>query len=1002
MSESSPDASASNHSSFRRILKWGGGILGGLAVLGLVAALVLPRLFTSEQLKGYVIPPLEEATGRQVEIDAIGLRVLPTPAVRVSGFRLANAEGYGPEPAVKARTLNVDVALWPLFAGTIRPTAVGLEHPVIRYEVAEDGTTNFDTLGGEADTTEAEGSPLGGIPVSDARISGARLYYDDRSTGQALRLAFDAQLSARPNDAAVTSDGTLDLKTVRALLPSVGPDTLTVRDAQANYDVRATPSAGRVDLRSLRIDTAPITLTVRGALSGLNEQPTVDLTFETGATDLAEIAAFVPAAAVDGLNPQGTLDLEGTVSGPLSGEADPATTLSVTATGQLADGGIDYEDTALLRDLSADLSASLDSVTVRSVQGQLLGARLAGTVSVRGLASEPQVALDLETGPMNVADLAAFAPPEQGGDYNPQGTLRLDATATGPMPTDAASLEKVSINGTGQLAGIGIDYDGEALLRSLAADLRFSGTSVAAQGIDGQLLGNPLSGQVTVRDPLGRPQVDGQLAGTAELAPLMALAGGGPDADSIRGVADFDVGFAGPLDSPDALRPDGRVQLTDVQVPYESFRHPIEIPDATVQLTGTGLSMDRFTVRSGQQTAALKTTTQNLFPISKGLAEANPALSASFTFTSDRLDLVALYPEADTSEATYSQLFAAHLSGSNVGEESPEALAKELYGDVELPAYAVDGRVEVGTLLNDPQRFDDLSFDVQMDDRRLAVRNLTASTYGGTLTGTMTLDQRESTTSAAAPPDGSVRLASAEASRIPSVDAPAPQSDLTYDVELQEAKAGAVLTDWTRLGQLVTGTLTLDADGETGLTNGFLPQTTAFTAIGQSIVADGGLSLDLGPASALANTLELPTGSLKQFKRLGGPFAIRDGQFQLKTWSFGGSRFDGTVQGALGLGGNVDLEMTMDLPLSVLQNSGVASRLGDTDGKLNPLLEKLVGDGSGDETVPVTVRLGGTMDSPTVKVLNRDAITSKVRSLAKEEGLKQLRDLFGGGNGGEE
>jgi hypothetical protein len=684
----------------------------------------------------------------------------------------------------------------------------------------------------------------------------------------------------------------------------------------------------------------------------------------------------------------------------LATEADTAKTLSVTATGQLADGGIDYEGTALLRDLSADLSASLDSVVVRSVQGQLLGASLAGAVSVRGLAGTPQVALDLDTGPMNVADLAAFVPPEQAGSYNPQGTLRLDATATGPLPTDAASLKEVAVNGTGRLAGVGIDYGGEGVLRNLGANLQFSGTSVAAQDIDGQLFGNPLSGQATVRDPLGTPQVDGRLAGTADLARLAALAGDASGAESIQGNADFDVGFAGPLDRPDAIRPEGRVHLTEVQVPYESFRHPIEIPDATVQLTGTGLSMDRFTVRSGPQTAALKATAQNLFPISKGLADTAPALSASFTLTSDRLDLVALYPETDTSEATYSQLFAAHLSGSKIGGATPDALAEEVYGDVELPAYAVQGRVEVETLLNDPQRFDDLAFDVQMNDRRLQVRNVRATTYGGTLAGSLTLDQSGASSSAAAPADGSVWLASAAPTRASTARAVAPPSDLTYDFELQEAKAGAVLADWTRLGQLVTGTLTLDADGETALTNGLLPETAAFTAIGQSIVADGGLSLDLGPASALANALKLPTGSLKQFQRLGGPFAIRDGQFQLKTWSFGGSQFDGTVQGALGLGGGVDLEMTLNLPLETIQKSNIASRLDGGDGQLGTVLKKLLGRPVDDETIPVTVRLGGTMREPTVQVLNRDAIKSRIESLAKDAGLNLLRDLFGGGDGG--
>lgn len=98
----SEDSADSSRSLLARIAIWGGSILGGLLVLLLVAALLLPYFFTSDELKGYVIPPMEEATGRQVEIDDIGLRVLWTPAVSVSGFRLADREGYGPEPAVEA------------------------------------------------------------------------------------------------------------------------------------------------------------------------------------------------------------------------------------------------------------------------------------------------------------------------------------------------------------------------------------------------------------------------------------------------------------------------------------------------------------------------------------------------------------------------------------------------------------------------------------------------------------------------------------------------------------------------------------------------------------------------------------------------------------------------------------------------------------------------------------------------------------------------------------
>ena len=995
--EAPAEASRSNPDRSRRLLKWGGGLLGGLLVLVLAAALLLPRLFTSEQLKGYVVPPLEEATGRQVHIDAIGLRVLPAPAVRVSGFRLANAEGYGPAPAVEARALTVDVALWPLFLLDIRPTAVALEAPVVRYEVGKDGATNFDDLGA-SDTTAAAGdeSPLAGIPVSSFRVSGARMNYTDRSTGQALRLGLDAQLSARPDGAAITSEGTVDLRSVRALLPSVGPDTLVVREAAATYDVRVAPSEGEVEVRTLQLDTAPVTIAADGTIAGLNAQPALDLAFETGRTDLAEIAAFAPAAAVAGVNPRGTLALEGTVAGPL---ADTTEGLALSATGRLAEAGVDYEGTALLRDLSADLSLTLDSVAARSVDGRLLGASLAGDLSVRDLGDDPRLALQLKTGAMNLADLAAFAPPEEVGAYNPQGTLRLDVTARGPVPSDAASMRQLAIDGSGRLAGGGADYEGEALLRDLRAGLGFSGTAASVQDLNGQLLGRPVSGRIRVRDLFGQPQIKGQLAGTADLPRLASLAGADVTAGSIAGQADYDVQFEGPTSVPDAIRPRGTVRLANVRVPYASFRNPVEIPDATVQLTGTGLSMDRFAVRSGEQAASLRATVQDLFPLSEGLAEADPALSATFALTADRLDLVALYPEADTSDVTYSQLFAAHLSGGTLDGQSPEAVADEMYGGVQLPAYAVEGRVEVGTLLNDPQRFDDLAFDVQMDDRRLRVQNLTGTTYEGTLAGSLTLDQRTSASASVRPAPNSVWLAAAAPGRVPSATTPAPASALTYDFELRDAQAGAVLEDWTTLGRLVTGTLTLDADGETALTDGFLPRAEAFTAVGQSLVANGGLSLDVGPAQALVDALNLPAASVKEFNRLGGPFAIEDGQFRLNTWDVGGSRVDGQLDGALGLGGGVDLEMRLQVPLSILNNSGLPGRLGGGDGQLGALLSKLVGGDAGAEAVPVTVRLGGTMRDPSVEVLNKDAITSTIRSLAKEEGLNRLRDLFGGDGG---
>jgi len=988
----SPDSSSSSkRSAAARAVRWGGGLLGGLAVLVLVAALVLPRLFTSEQLKGYVIPPLENATGRTVEIDAIGLRVLPFPAVRVTGFRLANDERFGDEPAVTAQALNVDVALWPLFVAKIRPKAIELVEPTIRYEVAEDGTTNFDTLGGEEDAAEEDGAPLAGIPVSNFRATDAQVNYVDHGTDTSVQLDFDTQLSARPDGNAISSAGTVALHSVRAVLPDVRADTLAIQDATLDYDLRAALRDGRVDVRTLDLDTAPIALTASGVLTDLRTRPALELSVETGATDLSQIAAFAPAAAVEGLNPSGTLQLKATVQGPLPTDTTGLGEMQIDGAGRVQGLGLDYDGRALLRDANADLALSQDSVSLRSIQGTLLDASVAGMLAVRRPLDTPQLNLRLETGPMALSTLAAFAPDDAVQGYNPQGTIQLDATATGALPTDADGLTALEFGGRGELDEFGADYDGAALLRDLSAALSFSNATVTADEIDGTLLDESVEGTVTVRNPLGTPQLEATVAGAADLGRLAALAG---DESGVRGRATYDLRLSGPLDAPDALRPTGTLRLTDARVPSESLREPLVVPTATVDLTGTGLSADRFTLRSGDQTMALQATVRDLFPVSEGLAETNPALTADFTLTADRLDLVALQPESEdeTDAIAYSTLVAAHLAGRNVNGQDPEAVARARYEDIDLPAYAVDGRVEVGTLLNEPQRYDDLRFDLQLRDRRLNVRNLTAGLYGGQLTGSLTLDQSASGT--AQGPDGSAPLMSTTAAG--AVQNQPVDSDLSYNFQLEDAAAADLLDDWTTLGRLVTGTLDFSIDGDSPLDESFLPRADALSAAGQSLVVNGGLSTDARLVKALNTMAGIDVPSLTDLDQLGGPFTIRNGAFQVEEWEFQGQRMRGSLGGAFGFDGGLDLTLEADLPLPALRRGTLMEGEERGDGALSGVLDGLLGqDESGNKTIPVRLRIGGSTEEPTVNLLNRDAVRSSLRDLARDAGLlNRMRDLF--------
>ncbi|PSQ88712.1 MAG: hypothetical protein BRD30_06715 [Bacteroidetes bacterium QH_2_63_10] len=183
--------------------------------------------------------------------------------------------------------------------------------------------------------------------------------------------------------------------------------------------------------------------------------------------------------------------------------------------------------------------------------------------------------------------------------------------------------------------------------------------------------------------------------------------------------------------------------------------------------------------------------------------------------------------------------------------------------------------------------------------------------------------------------------------------------------------------------------------GETPLTEGLLPVANLLTARGNSVVANGGLSLDLGITKRVVNKLGLNGSSFANFKRFGGSFTIEEGTLKMGEWTLGGPGPQTQLSGALGLGGSVDLNMRMAVPLSTIQNSKIGRLVGLGD-RGGPLLKKLTGTGNDDETIPVRVSIGGTIRDPTVEIVDKDAVKSSLQQMAKEEGLDRLRNLFDG------
>jgi len=118
--------------------------LFGLIVLLLLAVAVGPHFINWNSYKGRVAEEVRAVTGRDLAIDGdMSLSLLPSPALSVSGVRLANLPGGSAPDMARLKSLEVHVALVPLLSGKVQVTSVTLVEPVVLLERLPNGQANW-------------------------------------------------------------------------------------------------------------------------------------------------------------------------------------------------------------------------------------------------------------------------------------------------------------------------------------------------------------------------------------------------------------------------------------------------------------------------------------------------------------------------------------------------------------------------------------------------------------------------------------------------------------------------------------------------------------------------------------------------------------------------------------------------------------------------------------------------------------------------------------------
>ena len=167
-----------------------------LFVLAAISALIVPRFVDWTQYKPDFARQLEAASGRRTAIDGeISLRLLPSPTLRATKVRIANAMGASDAEIARIASLEMKLDFWSLLGGRIVGTSVTLVRPTISLEILKAGRPNW-----------LLGAGAGGHSrlIERLTVRGGNIRYRNLALGQdlsvrgaELRLDYDAPAATR-------------------------------------------------------------------------------------------------------------------------------------------------------------------------------------------------------------------------------------------------------------------------------------------------------------------------------------------------------------------------------------------------------------------------------------------------------------------------------------------------------------------------------------------------------------------------------------------------------------------------------------------------------------------------------------------------------------------------------------------------------------------------------------------------------------------------------------
>ena len=142
---------------YKKAMKVMSIILIVVVILIAAAGIFLKRYFTSEKIKGIVLPHAEKALGRKLFIKDINVSILT--GIEIFDIAIQDNPAFRQAPFLTAEEFILKYAFWPLLKKKLLIHKLIIVKPKIFIERNEKGTFNFNDLIPQSDTKSAPSPP---------------------------------------------------------------------------------------------------------------------------------------------------------------------------------------------------------------------------------------------------------------------------------------------------------------------------------------------------------------------------------------------------------------------------------------------------------------------------------------------------------------------------------------------------------------------------------------------------------------------------------------------------------------------------------------------------------------------------------------------------------------------------------------------------------------------------------------------------------------------------